>query len=86
MPRRFCQADAARYARERFPYDEERRSRVVLTHRGSFQIQTLHVHPRFSPDGKQILFASDMSGYGNVYLIDTPDFDSLPELEDPEQR
>jgi oligogalacturonide lyase len=60
--------------------------RVVLTHRGSFQIQTLHVHPRFSPDGKQVLFASDMSGYGNVYLIDTPDFDSLPKLGDLAQR
>ena len=55
--------------------------RVVLIHRGSFHTQILHVHPRFSPDGKQILFVSDMSGYGNVYLIDTPDFDSLPELE-----
>ena len=26
--------------------------RVVLTHRGSFHVQILHVHPRFSPDGK----------------------------------
>jgi oligogalacturonide lyase len=54
--------------------------RVALTHRGSFHAQILHVHPRFSPDGKQILFVSDMSGYGNLYLIDTPDFDALPEL------
>lgn len=56
--------------------------RVVLTHYGSFHAQILHVHPRFSPDGSQILFTSDMSGYGNVYLIDTPDFDALPALED----
>ncbi|MBX3082740.1 MAG: PD40 domain-containing protein [Anaerolineae bacterium] len=46
--------------------------RVVLTHHGTFQIQQLHVHPRFSPDGSQILFTSDMSGYGNLYLVDVP--------------
>jgi oligogalacturonide lyase len=60
--------------------------RVALTHRGSFQSQILHVHPRFSPDGKQILFVSDMSGYGNLYLIDTPDFDALPALGDKLKR
>ena len=53
---------------------------MVLAHRGSFHAQILHVHPRFSPDGKQILFVSDMSGYGNLYLIDTPNFDALPGL------
>jgi oligogalacturonide lyase len=56
--------------------------RALLAHRGSFQSQAVHVHPRFSPDGTQILFVSDMLGYGNVYLIDTPDFDALPELGD----
>jgi oligogalacturonide lyase len=52
--------------------------RVVLTHRCSFHTQILHVHPRFSPDGRQILFVSDAGGYGNLHLIDTPDFDTLP--------
>ena len=56
--------------------------RALLAHRGSFQAQVLHVHPRFSPDGRQIIFVSDMLGYGNIYLIDTPDFDALPELGD----
>ncbi|HEU5091008.1 MAG TPA: oligogalacturonate lyase family protein, partial [Roseiflexaceae bacterium] len=51
--------------------------RVVAHHRGSFQVQITHVHPRFSPDGKQILYVSDARGYGNLYLVDTPDFDSL---------
>jgi oligogalacturonide lyase len=51
--------------------------RRVLTHRGTFQIQQLHVHPRFSPDRQHILFTSDMSGYGQLYLAETPDFDSL---------
>jgi oligogalacturonide lyase len=55
--------------------------RLVLTHRGSFHAQILHVHPRFSPDGRQILFTSDAGGYGNLHLVDTPDFDALPEAE-----
>ena len=59
--------------------------RVVLAHRGSFHIQILHVHPRFNPDGKQILFTSDMSGYGNLLLVDTPAFDALPRPEDLER-
>jgi oligogalacturonide lyase len=54
----------------------------LLTHRGSFHTQILHVHPRFSPHGDQILFASDAGGYGNLHLVHTPDFDSLPEERD----
>lgn len=55
--------------------------RVVAHHRGSFQVQITHVHPRFSPDGKQILYVSDTSGYGNLYLVDTPDFDALADIK-----
>jgi oligogalacturonide lyase len=55
--------------------------RVVLDHRGSFHVQVLHVHPRFSPDGSQIIYVSDTSGYGNLYMVETPDFDALPELK-----
>jgi hypothetical protein len=32
-----------------------------------------------SPDGKQILFTCDPNGYGNMCLIDVPDFDGLAE-------
>ncbi|WP_079911787.1 oligogalacturonate lyase family protein [Paenibacillus sp. 32352] len=52
--------------------------RILCRHRGSFQAQKLHVHPRFSPDGTKVLFTSDMTGYGNLYLVDVPEFDSLP--------
>ncbi|KKI90219.1 hypothetical protein WQ54_19715 [Bacillus sp. SA1-12] len=55
--------------------------RVLCKHRGSFHIQQVHVHPCFSPDGTKILFTSDMSGYGNVYLVDVPAFDTLPILQ-----
>lgn len=54
--------------------------RVVATHNCSFQDDIVHTHPRFSPDGRHIVFTSDADRYGNVYLIDTPDFDTLPTL------
>lgn len=54
--------------------------RIVCEHRSSFHIQQTHVHPRFSPNGKQILFTSDRSGYGNVFLVDVPPYDELPPL------
>ncbi|MGW5361142.1 oligogalacturonate lyase family protein [Actinopolymorpha pittospori] len=56
--------------------------RVLLRHRGSFHIQAVHVHPRVSPDGSQILYTTDARGYGNPHLVDIPDFDSLPPLDD----
>jgi oligogalacturonide lyase len=55
---------------------------VLCKHRGSFQTQQVHVHPRFSPDGTKVLYTSDMSGYGNIYLVDVPPFEDLPRLID----
>ncbi|RKY03352.1 oligogalacturonide lyase [Candidatus Poribacteria bacterium] len=53
--------------------------RVLCEHRSSSHIQQLHPHPRFSPDGRYVVFTSDMTGYGNVYMAEVPeDFDSLP--------
>jgi oligogalacturonide lyase len=57
------------------------RPRVLCEHFSSMHIQQLHVHPRFTPDSKQILFTSDKSGYGNLYLATIPDFDTLPSLD-----
>lgn len=56
--------------------------RILCKHRGSFQVQQLHVHPRLSHDGNQVLFTSDRNGYGNIYLVDVPEFESLPQLKD----
>lgn len=55
--------------------------RLLHRHRGSFHTQGVHVHPTVSPDGRQILFTADPRGYGNLHLVDIPDFDSLPEVE-----
>ncbi|MCD6289530.1 MAG: PD40 domain-containing protein, partial [Anaerolineae bacterium] len=51
-------------------------------HRGSFHIQEVHVHPRFSPDDRYVLFTSDATGYGNPYLVEVPEFESLPTLDE----
>lgn len=56
--------------------------RVLCMHNSSAKIQQLHVHPRFTTDNQQVVFTSDMTGYGNVYVADMPDFESLPRLED----
>lgn len=55
--------------------------RVLCEHRSSFHIQKVHVHPRFSPDSSYIIFTSDRTGYGNIYLVVLPDFYSLPPVE-----
>ncbi len=59
--------------------------RVLCEHRSSKHIQQVHVHPRFSPDGGEVLYTSDLSGYGNLYLVDVPAFETLPKLEDEDQ-
>jgi len=56
--------------------------RILCRHRGSFHTQKVHVHPQISPDGTKVLFTSDMDGYGNVYLVDIPQFGELPFLNE----
>ena len=31
---------------------------------------------------KQVVFTSDVSGYGNVYLVDVPEFGTLPVIDE----
>lgn len=57
------------------------KAKILCEHRCSFHSQKVHAHPRFTPDGKKLLFTSDKNGYGNLYLVDLPaDFSSLPDL------
>lgn len=55
--------------------------RVLCRHDGSFRHQKTHVHPRFGPDGS-VLFTSDNSEYGNLFVADVPSFESLPHVDD----
>jgi oligogalacturonide lyase len=57
-------------------------ARALCSHDSSFKTQQQHSHPRFNAAGTQVVFTGDVSGYGNVYLCDVPDFESLPLLLD----
>ena len=53
--------------------------KALVWHRGSFHTQRAHVHPCFSADGKQIVYTADPQGYGQVSIVDVPEWDSLPD-------
>jgi len=56
--------------------------KVLAFHRSTFNDQHAHCHPRFTPDGKSILYTSDLTGYSNMYLVDIEDVDDLPNFGD----
>jgi len=60
--------------------------RALAMHGCTFKTQSAHVHPRFMPDGKSILYTSDMGGYEQVYLVKIPDIDSLPFLKEENKK
>ena len=49
--------------------------------RQHLQRQRSHPHPRFTPDGRHVLYTSDVSGYANLYLAPVGDLDDLPVLD-----
>lgn len=59
--------------------------RILAYHRSTFNNQHAHPHPRFTPDGKYVLYSSDLTDYANMYLVEVGDFDDLPILTDDAQ-
>ncbi len=55
--------------------------RILCTHNSGMRIQKTHPHPRISPDGKYLIFTSDRSGYGNIYMVPLVEFYNLPEFK-----
>jgi len=55
--------------------------RILCRHDSVMHIQQTHPHPRISPDGQYVVFTSDRSGYGNVYMVPVVDFDELPPVK-----
>ncbi len=53
--------------------------KVLVWHRGSFHIQRVHPHPCFNATGTQIVYTADPQGYGQVFVVDVPAFDALPD-------
>jgi len=71
-----------------FSWDGQRyeNPRVLAYHRSTFNDQHAHCHPRFTPDGKYVMYSSDLNRYANIYLVEVGDVASLPllsELESP---
>ena len=56
--------------------------RALCRHDSSMKIQQLHVHPRFDAAGRYVIFTSDVSGYGDVYQVEVPSFESLPAIDE----
>ena len=54
--------------------------KLLATHRCTFNHQHSHCHPRFSPDGRHVLYVTDATGYANIYLVAVGDFDDLPDV------
>lgn len=81
------QGDAARPFIQLFKWNGEEYvgPRILAYHRSTFNNQHAHPHPRFTPDGKYVLYSSDLTDYSNMYLVEVGDFDDLPELTDDVQ-
>ena len=56
--------------------------KILSYHRSTFNDQHAHCHPRFTPDGKYILYTSDLTSYSNMYLVEVGDFYDLPDLKE----
>ena len=68
------------WQRKEHGYDQPR---ALCTHGSTFKNQDAHPHPRLTPDGKKVLYTSDMSGNNQIYLVDIPDsIEELPYLSD----
>lgn len=55
--------------------------RRLAVHRASFQTQYQHPHPRMFRDGDgrvRVMYTGDHNGYANVFIVDVPEFESLP--------
>ncbi|OPZ82794.1 MAG: Oligogalacturonate lyase [bacterium ADurb.Bin429] len=52
--------------------------KVLAWHRGSFHTQALHVHPHVFAGGTKVLYTADPHGYGQVTIVDVPEFEALP--------
>ncbi|MBN1584679.1 MAG: oligogalacturonide lyase, partial [Anaerolineae bacterium] len=79
----FSSESKARPFIQLFKWDGERYMgpKILAYHRSTFNNQHAHCHPRFTPDGKAVLYTSDLTGYSNMYLIEVGEFEELPDLE-----
>ncbi len=53
--------------------------KVLAWHRASFHAQQLHVHPCVYANGARVLYTADPQAYGQVFIVDVPEWDALPD-------
>ncbi len=53
--------------------------KVIAEHRGSFHTQQVHVHPCVHDGGRRVLYTADPQGYGQVNIVEVPDWEMLPD-------
>lgn len=56
--------------------------RALCSHFSTFKTQNEHAHPRFTPDGKHVIFSSDRDGKTNIYIAEMPEYEELPLLSE----
>ena len=87
-----CFASNAKPYIQLFRWDGEQYvgPKILSYHRSTFNDQYAHCHPRFTPDGKYVLYSTDLTSYANMYLVEVGEFDTLPDLTEdyvaPHQR
>ncbi|MBN1584682.1 MAG: hypothetical protein JXA89_28505 [Anaerolineae bacterium] len=54
---------------------------MVCSNFSRFDNQHAHCHPLFTPDGKAVLYSSDLTAYSNMVLVEVGEFEELPDLE-----
>jgi oligogalacturonide lyase len=64
----------------RFHHGEFEGPKVLVWHRGSFHTQRVHLHPCFNSVGTQVIYTADPQGYGQVFAVDVPAWEALPDL------
>ena len=68
------------WSKNEISYDE---ARVLCRHGSSFKNQDAHTHPRYTPDGKSLIYTSDESGNNQIYSVEIPEnISTLPFLSD----
>lgn len=55
---------------------------LLAWHRGSVHSQQLHVHPCVHANGTKVLYTADPQAYGQVFTVDVPAWEALPDRSD----
>ncbi len=49
--------------------DKIEKTEILFNHNSTMEGQNSHPHPRFSPNGKYVLFSTDRTGTAQIYTV-----------------